>query len=244
MTDADDLKHTETRPAPHMVSDASPCSRPAVPDLFTSAKTPAPVPARHPALSEALIQASLDPAVRSILHVPTAPAGTAQVDVDVIILGKDDGRYALDVVAARRIRDIDEEGLVQIALRELGLQQLVVTAEDLKQEPRRSNCRQVWAYRNWQVALPLRLRILKALADDGPIELDRLLEMIRSDRDPLMAIFALACADLLELDLTSGQIGPMTMVRSRVRAARNWGRWPISSTTSTFIPRSAICSAA
>jgi len=185
------------------------------PDLFTSTKTHAPVPARHPALREALVQASLDPAVKTISHVATANAGPAQVDVDAIVLARLDGRFYLDVVPARRVRELDEEGLVLIALRELGLQQLVVTAEDLRTEPRRSNVRAAWSYKDRPVSLPLRLRILKALADEGPMELGRLLEMVSSDADPSPAVMSLACANLLELDLTSEPLGPSTMVRSR-----------------------------
>ncbi|WLA85192.1 hypothetical protein [Bradyrhizobium elkanii] len=194
----------------------TPKARRGRPDLFTSAKTNAPVPARHAALREALVQASLDPAVRTILHVPAAPAGSAQVvDIDVVVLSRLDGRFYLDVVPARRIRLLDEEGLVQIALRELGLQQLVVTAEDLRSEPRRSNVRLAWSYKDRPVSLPLRLRILKALADEGPMELGRLLEMINSDADPSPAVMSLACSNLLELDLTHEPLSPSTMVRSR-----------------------------
>ncbi|MCP3476297.1 hypothetical protein NLM33_39450 [Bradyrhizobium sp. CCGUVB1N3] len=193
----------------------SPKARRGRPDLFSSAKTAAPIPARHSALREALAIASLDPAIRAISHVAAANAGSAQVDVDAVIIGKDDGRFVLDVVAARRIRSLDEEGLVQIALRELGLQQLIVTAEDLKTEPRRSNVRLVWSYRDRPVPVPLRLRILKVLADEGPMELGRLLEMVSSDRDPSPAVMSLACSNLLELDLTSEPLGPSTLVRSR-----------------------------
>ncbi|WP_339039257.1 hypothetical protein WHZ78_15610 [Bradyrhizobium symbiodeficiens] len=185
------------------------------PNLFSSAKTAAPVPARHPALREVLVVASLDATVRAISHVATANAGSAQVDVDAVIIGKDDGRFVLDVVPARRVRHLDEEGLVQIALRQLGLRQFVVTAEDLAAEPRRSNCRAVWSYKDRPVPAAARIGILKIVADEGPIELGRLLELIRSDRDPSAAVLALACSDLVELDLASTPLGPMTVVRSR-----------------------------
>jgi hypothetical protein len=76
------------------------------PRFFSSAKTAAPVPARHPAIREALVVASLDPSVRAISHVETAPAGPAQVvGVDAVVLTRADGRFYLDVVAARRVRD-------------------------------------------------------------------------------------------------------------------------------------------
>ncbi|GAB9109886.1 hypothetical protein BDS110ZK14_53180 [Bradyrhizobium diazoefficiens] len=187
------------------------------PHLFSSAKTAAPVPARHPALREALVHASLDPAVREISYVATAHAGSPQVsvEIDAIILTREDGRLHLDVVPARRVRDLDTEGLVQIALRELGLQQLVVTSEHLRAEPRKSNARLVWSYKDRSVAVPLRLSILKVLADEGPMHLGALLETIRSGHDPSPAIMALACADALAIDLTSGPLGPSTLVRSR-----------------------------
>ncbi|WP_246773995.1 hypothetical protein [Bradyrhizobium diazoefficiens] len=50
--------------------------------------------------------------------------------------------------------------------------------------------------------MPLRLRILKVPADEGPMELGRLLEMVSSDLDPSPAVMSLGCANLLELDLT------------------------------------------
>lgn len=194
----------------------SPKARRGRPDLFSSAKTAAPIATRHPALREALAIASLDPEVRAISHVATANAGPAQVvDVDAVVLTRVDGPYYLDVVPARRVRELDEEGLVLIALRELGLQHLVITAEDLRSEPRRSNVRLVWSYRDHPIPVPLRLRILKALADEGPMELGRLLEMVSSDRDPSPAVMSLACSNLLELDLTSEPLGPSTMTRSR-----------------------------
>jgi hypothetical protein len=113
------------------------------------------------------------------------------------------------------VRDLDDEGLVLIALRELGLAPLVVTAEDLRAEPRRSNTRSVWSYKDLAVPVPLRVHILKVLASEGLIELGRLLETIRSEQDPSPAVMALCCSDLLELDLISEPLGPSTVVRTR-----------------------------
>ncbi|MCS3445932.1 MULTISPECIES: hypothetical protein [Bradyrhizobium] len=184
-------------------------------DFFVSAKALAPIPARHPALRAGLIQASLDPQVRTIGHVATAHVASVPVDLDAVVLTRDDGRFLLDVVPARRIRDVDEEGLVQIALRDLGLRPFVVTAEDLKAEPRRTNVDLVWSYNKRFVPVGLRIRILQVLRDDGPIELVRLLESIQSDRDPTPSVMSLACDDLLEIDLTSAPLGPLSLVRSR-----------------------------
>jgi len=185
------------------------------PDLFVSAKCAAPVPAADPAVREALVQASLDPLVRSISHVAQALVGTAQVDVDAVVLARDDGRYVLDVVAAPRVPDPNEERLVGIALSELGLARLVLTADDLNAEPRCSNSRLVWSHRGRSVPIDLRIRILQILIEDGPLELGDLLRAVRSDRDPSAAVMALACGDLLELDLMSRPLGPTTMARWR-----------------------------
>jgi hypothetical protein len=181
------------------------------PDYFVSAKTSTAIRARHPALREALVQASLDPAVRSIGCVASAPAASGQVELDAVVVQRDDGRYLLDVVPARP----DDEGLQREALRGLGLPPLVVTSEDLRAEPRRSNVDLVWSHHGRGVALDLRLCILQILVDDGPLHLGQLLQRIRTDREPAAAVMSLACSDLLEIDLTSDRIGPATLVRSR-----------------------------
>jgi hypothetical protein len=186
------------------------------PDFFVSAKTTAgPIPARHAALRIALVQASLDPAVRSISHVATANVGSDPVEVDAVVLARDDGRFVLDVVAARRPLKLDQAGACGVALRGLGLASLTVTSADLSAEPRRSNVDLVWSHRGRAVPLDLRLQILRILVDDGPMQLDRLLRSVVSGREPAAAVMSLACSDLLELDLTSGPIGPATLVRSR-----------------------------
>lgn len=185
------------------------------PHLFSSAKTPAPVPARHPALREALVIASLDAAVRSISHVASATVGTAEVTLDAIVLARDDGRFHLDVVPARRVRNLDDEGLFRIGLSELHLAPLLVSAADLSAEPQRSNCRAVWSYKDRPVPAATRIGILKLVADEGPLEFGRLVELIRSDRDPSASVLALAYSDLLELDLASLPLAPMTVARFR-----------------------------
>jgi hypothetical protein len=185
------------------------------PDVFVLAKTATAIPARHPALRDALIQASLDPQVRSIAYVSSAHVASAQVELDAIVVQRDDGRYFLDVVPARKIRDLEQEGLSQIALAEFGLKALILTAEEIRREPRYANSRLVWSYNGIPVPLGLRMRILQVLVDDGPMPLGELLKSVPSDRDPTPAVIALACADLLTLDLVSQPLGPRTITRSR-----------------------------
>ena len=183
--------------------------------LFISAKTSTAVPARHLLVRDALVEASLDPTVRSIDYIASARVAAASVKIDAVVIVRDDGRYVLDVLEARLLRDLDAEGLAQIALRDLGLTPLTITRGDIQREPRFTNAKLVWEYRTHAVGITLRMRILGILAEDGPMTLARLLVSIQSDRAPSPAILALACSDLLELDLVSQPLGPSTIARSR-----------------------------
>jgi hypothetical protein len=186
------------------------------PGFFVSAKTTAgPIPARHPALRTALVHASLDPAVRSISRIATGYVGRDPMEVDAVVLHRDDGRFLLDVVPARTPLKFDELVLRGIALRNLGLATLTVTSADLSAEPLRSNADLAWSHRGRPVPVDLRLGILEILLDDGPLSLGQLLQRVLADREPAAAVMALACDNLVELDLKSGPVGPATLVRSR-----------------------------
>jgi hypothetical protein len=182
-------------------------------ELFVSAKTATAIPTPCPMLRDALIQASLDPLVRSIEFVASARVGSETVRLDALVLVRHDGRHLLEVVPARAVRDVEEEGLALIALDELGLPTITLTAAEVQREPRLANSRLVWNYRLHPVGIGLRMRILTILTDEGPMSLSRLLPQIRSDRDPSPAIMAMACANLIELDLVSGPLGPATIAR-------------------------------
>jgi hypothetical protein len=119
------------------------------------------------------------------------------------------------VVAARPLRDVEDEGLALISLQNLGLTVITLTAADIKREPRFANSNLVWSYREHPLGIGLRMRILQILADDGPMALSRLLSAVWSDRDPSAAVMAMARADLIELDLVSRRLGPETIARSR-----------------------------
>ncbi len=184
-------------------------------DMFISAKTTTAIPARHPALRNALIQASLDPQVRSIGYIASTFVASEQVELGAVVVLRDDGRFLLDVVPARRVRDLEEEGLLLIALADLDLKPLIVTAEDIRREPRYANAKTVWMYQLHPVGIEMRMRILTVLQEDGPLPLACLLKRVHAFRDPAPAVLALACSDLIELDLVSQPLGPSTVARSR-----------------------------
>jgi hypothetical protein len=184
-------------------------------NLFISAKTTVAIPTACALVRDALIQATLDPSVRSIEFLAQARVDATPIDLDAIVIVRDDGRFVLDVVPARPVRDVEQEGLALIAYSRLGLSQITLTAADIKREPRFANSRLVWSYRLAPVGITLRMRVLQILADDGPMSLARLLTAVRSDRDPNPGVMALACSDLIELDLVSRPLGPQTIARAR-----------------------------
>jgi hypothetical protein len=184
-------------------------------DLFLSAKTSTSIPAANRVVRDALIQATLDPQVRSLDFVQTATVEATQVALKAIVVVRDDGRYYLDVIEARPVRDLEAEGLALIALRRLDLKPLTLTGAEIRKEPRFANAKSVWQYRMHPVGIVMRLKILTVLQEDGPLRLGCLLKRIHAVRDPVPAVMALACSDLIELDLVSQPLGPSTIARSR-----------------------------
>ena len=179
-------------------------------DLFISAKTSTAVPARVPLVREALVQATLDPQVRSLDFVPTATVDATQVALRAIVVVRDDGCYYLDVVEARPVRDVEAEGLALIALDRLDLKALTLTSAEIRKEPLFTNANAVWRYRMHPVGIAMRLKVLTLLQEEGPLRLGCLLKRIHAARDPAPAVMALACSDLIEFDLVSQPLGPST----------------------------------
>lgn len=182
---------------------------------FVSVKCAESLPMRHHLMRDALVQAALDPSIRSIGYLPTIPTAPLTWDVDAIVIERDGCRYYLDIVEARPRRSIAERLMVAQALLDLGLRPLVRTESDLMREPRCTNARTVFEYNSRPVDVDLRLQILSALTEDGAMPLGELLSRLRSHRDPATAVMSLACSDIIELDLESAPLGPRTVTRLR-----------------------------
>jgi hypothetical protein len=184
--------------------------------LFVSQKSSKlAIPVRHHLLRDALAQAALDAAVRSIEYVGSVRTASTTVKVDAIAIESDDGRRYLDVIEARPRRSMAQQLIVAQILCELGLRPWVLEEADILSEPRCTNVRTVWAHVDHPVAFGLRMQVLGALTDDGTMPLAELLSRLRCDRDPAPGVMALACLNLIELDLTSAPLGPATIVRLR-----------------------------
>ena len=160
---------------------------------------------------QALVQASLDPAVVEIDFIASAKVRGIEVPVRSIVLARADGRWLLDLVDAEPAQDIDQAGLRLLGIESLGIQTLTQTHADLNREPKASNCDLVWACRRRQVGPDDRIRILHRLEESS---VSPLIEVASAARigDGVASVFALACENLLELDLVSAPVGPSTAV--------------------------------
>jgi hypothetical protein len=194
---------------------ASQVARSAASSLFVSAKTTTAIPASSDLVRDSLVAATLDPAVRRIDFHAQALVYAAHIDLNIIAIVRDDGRFWLDIVEARPARDAEQEALASVALAALGLAPLTLTAEEIRRQPRFANAGLVWSHRLAPVGLSMRMAILQILSDDGPMPLSRLLSALRTERDPIPPVLAMACSDLIELDLVSRPLGPETIVRVR-----------------------------
>jgi hypothetical protein len=77
---------------------------------------------------------------------------------------------------------------------------LRVNGADIKKEPGFSNARLVWSARNALIAPNIQLRALRTLTK-GPMSLEALCAMLTEVPNPMAIISALACRDLVELEL-------------------------------------------
>jgi hypothetical protein len=194
---------------------SSHAARSTIRSLFISAKTTTSIPAASDLVRDSLVQATLDRGVRRIYFHPKALVDAAHVDVDAIAIVRDDGRFYLDIVEARPRRAAKDEEAATVALAAMGLSPLTLTAEEIRRQPRFANAGLVWAHRLAPVGFSLRMAVLQALSDEGPMALSRLLSVLRGDRDPVPPVLAMACSDLIEIDLESQPLGPATIVRAR-----------------------------
>lgn len=176
------------------------------------------VPVRSPALRDALIHASLDPRVRSIDDIASAWVAALAVTFDAVVIKYEDGRYVLDVVPMRCIRDLDEQSFVPIAFEELNLEPQTLTEKKIGHKSRRTNANLVWAYNGLTGLIGMRLRFLQVLLDEGPMPLGRLLKSVVGQGDAAAAVMALACANLVRLDCIKQPLSPTTRGRLRVQA--------------------------
>ena len=183
--------------------------------FFSSPKCAVAIPIDSILQRDALLQASLDPSVRTIHYRKTPNLYGPPAAVNGVVLQRFDGDFLL-IACEARLRRTDKEyaGLADVLVSN-GLRLLERDALDIRREPLFSNTRAVWHYERFVVSVHNRLRIAATLAEDGPQSILELEERARPTCDIIGAVCALACEALVELDIDDIPLGPRTMVRAR-----------------------------
>ncbi|MGM4963079.1 hypothetical protein AB7714_06200 [Tardiphaga sp. 1201_B9_N1_1] len=177
-----------------------------MPTSFRSAKTPKPISVGSDQFRDALIRATLDPAVRSI--EPIVEIGPID---DLALVVRDDGRFAYGVTRPHAPQCVGA-GL----LNDLPISWIILTDPDIYREPAITNERIVWSHRRRRLSNGLRIQVLRMLACDGPVPIAELISRLRIPARSMAAIFSMACADQVELhDIAVRPLGPHSLVGGR-----------------------------
>ena len=163
-------------------------------------------------LHKLAVQLTFDPTVKSLRFVTSLPVASEEVAVGMLVVERDTGRVAYDIVDERPLRDIDSEGLLLIALERHGITRVEVDARSIDSEPRAGNCSRIWTHRDVEVDPDLRARI------DGALEARRLSvrELGRATklRSAMAPVCALLCRRILYIELST-KLGPASWVARR-----------------------------
>ncbi len=184
------------------------------PVFFASRKCKIGIPAREVLLRYALQQASLEPMVRAIRYRKASDILPQQVSLTGVVLNRVDGNFLLKVCERRPYRSEEEAARLDYALKSNGLHLLERDAIDIKREPLFSNARAVWSHHRYDVPLMDTLKIASALGEgDEPQSILELKKRANTTCDILAALCALACENLVELNIDRYRLGPFTIVR-------------------------------
>jgi hypothetical protein len=187
--------------------------RRAITSVFVSCKCKIAIPVQDILLRYALQQASLESSVRAIVYRKAVDTQIPEASLSGVVLNCVDGNFLLKVCEKRPERSDDAVVSLTHALESIGMRLLERDAGDIKREPLFSNARAVWSHERYNVSLRDRLKIAAALAEDGPQSIIELEERARPTCDIIAALCALACEDLVELNIHDTYLGPHTIVR-------------------------------
>jgi hypothetical protein len=187
------------------------------PFTFISPKCKVAIPVREALLRYALQQASLDPLVRAIRYRKASDIECPKVSLTGVVLDCVDGNFLLKVCETRPKRSEEELARLTYALGRYGLRLLERESPDVKREPLFSNAREVWRHERYDVPLIDRVKIGASLDEDGPQPISELKKRARPRCNILAAVCALACEDLVKLNIDDIRLGPGTMVCSGER---------------------------
>jgi hypothetical protein len=136
------------------------------PTFFMAPKCKVAIPVRDALVRDALLQASLTPAVRAIRYRAPDLHG-AEPSLAGVVLDRTDGSFLLAVCPTRPWRSDEELVRLTALLQRESLGLLVRDAVDIARDPLFSNARLAWSYARYRVPLHDRLKIAAALAEGG-----------------------------------------------------------------------------
>jgi hypothetical protein len=196
-----------------MRSSQSPKSQhPRVP-LFVTHKCPTPIPVASALHHDMLVQLSLDPAIERLQYVAAASVAGQSVAVDAIVAHRFGVRRFVDIPEARPTLPIDELGLYLMAVSGLGAEALEMSADAIRDEPRLTNAREIWAHRTTSLPFADRCAILKAVGEGRAVTVRELERQVDLHVPVLAAICALACEGCVDIEFTSWPLGESSLVR-------------------------------
>lgn len=184
---------------------------PARPSFFTGPKSAVAIPVQDVLLLDALQQASLAPSVKSIGYRSGPNIECPPVSLAGVVLHREDGLFLLRI-GERPQRSCEENARLAHVMERHGLRLLERDAADIRKEPLFSNARSVWSHAGRHVSLLDRMKIGLVLEESGPQSIAELEKRARPTCDLVGAVSALACENLLRLDLDTAFLGPRTMV--------------------------------
>ena len=185
--------------------------------LFSCAKTTAPIPVSSLLCQQALILAALDPNVLSIEPAPPIALATldgAVTGLTAIFTDQNGSKTAVvaddgDAFAAMFADD------ARAATERMKLGFKILTADEIRLEPLLTNSELVWSCRNRFIPASDQVRILLHLSEYGAVPLIEASYAAVNSRDGISTVLALACRNLVELNLAEDPLGPDTKVRRR-----------------------------
>jgi hypothetical protein len=184
-------------------------------NFINSPKTTSAIPTQSSLHRDLVVQSALDPHVRSIEFLTEVRHRDTTITVNSIVLRRDDGNYMLEIPGRRRPRDVNEENVIFLGLQSMGLSLLEIDTDEIRREPRLSNAREIWGCKDLRVPIRDRMHIMTALSEDGPQSILTLQDIVPAKADLASSLCALACADLVEIDMDDRPLGPHTLVRAR-----------------------------
>jgi hypothetical protein len=179
--------------------------------LFTSPKCRVAIPVHDLLVRFALEQASLDSSVREIQYRSGPQIECPPISLAGVVLRRGGGAFLLRVHETSPERSTEDMACLNFVLERHGLQLLERDAQDIRREPLFSNARAIWSHAGRRVSLMDRLKIAVAL-EEGPQTIVELEDRARPIRDVVAAVCALACEDLVRLNLHDTPLGPQTVV--------------------------------